>query len=1123
MKKHFSIIELLNKYIKLKSVESLLVNIFYFSIALLSLFIIIVFFEQFLYLNIESRLRIIIFLTSIIIVALVYIFTKYNYQIREKIESYKKDSIAKKIGEENPHLSDKLLNAYQLLDKSTEGEVQSQLKNKAIVEIEEQIQEVEFPNPKNIIYSKLFFVFVSLALIFIVFQSIESFNSASIRVLNPQKTYPIPMPFKIINQTEKKIIIEGDSLRISFSVAGEWIPDSLSFITKINNNISEIKVPVINNQYNYDMKNITDDFVYWAEYKSKRILNPWEKIISNANAVNIKKRPRINSINYTVYPPRYTELPPINYSSNNTDIPVLEGSTLQIEAKSNKIIREAWANINDEDIILSSNQNNIVGEIKILNDGWLKLMCIDNNDILNINPPANRINVISDKPPQIFVSSPDKEFKIEDDYVIQTDIQLVDDYGISDLYIEYKIIRPEYLTQDTTIYRHAINGIDTKLKAQEIIYNWDINNLYLSTDDQLKFYFLVSDNNSVTGPNISSAGPFIGLVPSLEDIFSDITSMEDNIIESTEEISLTVEEVQELVDELEKDLLKSDNVTWEQTKKINESSEKIEKIIEEMENIQETFDKIMEESENNDLFDKNLMDKFDEFQKLMDTILTEEMLEAMSKIKEMMSKMSTKQMLDSIQDLKQDMSLLEEQLDRFIELFERIRAEQIFDELIKQLEKLVESQIKISGELYSEDTNFDDLESNQNKQINGYDEFLEHISNNLNTISKFSKTSADLLSDLLGDDKSKETKESLLNTKDALSSEELEKAFKGSENDITNLSQVLAEIENIKNIFNEEGVDEMSLEFVTLIKNIEFISFDQERNINNLKKIKSYNPVIKDIAFNQNIIQNKIIKFIEQLLALSNKTFHLPPKINRSIGSAQLATQKSINYLEQKQIHSAKQENENALEAINETAHILLQSLKNMQSSMSASGMESYLEQLEQMAKNQEEINEGTGQCMNPGMGQGGMPGQLNMQQALMERLQSQQKALQQQLEGMLSDMPGEQGHGGLSKALEDMEEVIEDFKRKKIDRETIENQNKILSRMLDSQKSLKEKDYNEKRKSIAAEAIDYDGPILLPTDRGERQTMLTKLLQEALDEGYSTNYQVIIKEYFKNLEVSNE
>ena len=117
--------------------------------------------------------------------------------------------------------------------------------------------------------------------------------------------------------------------------------------------------------------------------------------------------------------------------------------------------------------------------------------------------------------------------------------------------------------------------------------------------------------------------------------------------------------------------------------------------------------------------------------------------------------------------------------------------------------------------------------------------------------------------------------------------------------------------------------------------------------------------------------------------------------------------------------------------------------------------------------------------------------------------------------------MPGEQGENGLSKALEDMEEVINDFKRKRITRETIERQEKILSRMLDSQKSLKQKDYNEKRKSKTSGVISYDGPMELPIDRGERQTFLTNALQEALEQGYSTEYQIILKKYFKYLEES--
>ena len=128
-----------------------------------------------------------------------------------------------------------------------------------------------------------------------------------------------------------------------------------------------------------------------------------------------------------------------------------------------------------------------------------------------------------------------------------------------------------------------------------------------------------------------------------------------------------------------------------------------------------------------------------------------------------------------------------------------------------------------------------------------------------------------------------------------------------------------------------------------------------------------------------------------------------------------------------------------------------------MKSSGSASGFESYMEQLEGMSEQQKGINEGTMK-----MGQMGMMAQ----QQMMQGLQGQQEALQQALQEMMKEIPGGDTPGGLSKAEQDMEEVINDFKRNQVSRQTMERQEQILSRMLDSQKSMTQRDFSEKRKN---------------------------------------------------------
>ncbi len=99
------------------------------------------------------------------------------------------------------------------------------------------------------------------------------------------------------------------------------------------------------------------------------------------------------------------------------------------------------------------------------------------------------------------------------------------------------------------------------------------------------------------------------------------------------------------------------------------------------------------------------------------------------------------------------------------------------------------------------------------------------------------------------------------------------------------------------------------------------------------------------------------------------------------------------------------------------------------------------------------------------------------------------------------------------------MEEVINDFRRKQIDRETHERQQRILSRMLDSQKSLTQKDYSEKRKSSTGEQLMYSGPSGLPEDMGERETLIMNAMESALQEGHSKEYQDMMKKYFRRLQ----
>ena len=99
------------------------------------------------------------------------------------------------------------------------------------------------------------------------------------------------------------------------------------------------------------------------------------------------------------------------------------------------------------------------------------------------------------------------------------------------------------------------------------------------------------------------------------------------------------------------------------------------------------------------------------------------------------------------------------------------------------------------------------------------------------------------------------------------------------------------------------------------------------------------------------------------------------------------------------------------------------------------------------------------------------------------------------------------------------MDEVIIDFKNNNVNRKTLERQQRILSRMLDSQTSMTQRGKKDERISeTAIEGLVYEGPGGLPIDLGQRESIAIQALNRAMKAGYSKDNQLMIKQYFHSL-----
>jgi hypothetical protein len=180
----------------------------------------------------------------------------------------------------------------------------------------------------------------------------------------------------------------------------------------------------------------------------------------------------------------------------------------------------------------------------------------------------------------------------------------------------------------------------------------------------------------------------------------------------------------------------------------------------------------------------------------------------------------------------------------------------------------------------------------------------------------------------------------------------------------------------------------------------------------------------------------------------------------------------------------------------------------------SGSGMSEMMKKMGQMSQQQSGINQQTMMLMpKPGMS-------LTMsQQQSLRKLGAEQEMLRRQLEE-LNEQLGKRGNmlGRLDALGEEMKKISEDLSRSKLDRKTIERQERILSRLLDAQRSVHRREFSRRRRADQGIDIARRSPVL-PDDYSNRDGWLSNIIEQALQEGYPRKYEKIIKAYFKSLQ----
>jgi hypothetical protein len=265
----------------------------------------------------------------------------------------------------------------------------------------------------------------------------------------------------------------------------------------------------------------------------------------------------------------------------------------------------------------------------------------------------------------------------------------------------------------------------------------------------------------------------------------------------------------------------------------------------------------------------------------------------------------------------------------------------------------------------------------------------------------------------------------------------------------------------------------------------------------------------EDLIDEELVVKTALQKISQNLYQVARKTMALSPKIFIRLGLAQKEIETALGTMEEGRALEASEASARAYRAMNLAAIELLRANVS-QGGAGGSGRERMQQLLKQQLSLRQELQR---------MLERGQAGQWSMEErAGMARLAAEQRKMEEVMKQIAEESRGARDAlGKLDDLAGSMEDVARDLDEGKLDRDLVDRQEHILTRMLDSQRSMRERDYKKERSSTAAGDVGALAPEKWREEVGDEEVLL-RMIRRAMQERGPKEYEELIREYFRAL-----
>lgn len=1099
--------------------------------------------EYYFYLPVWVRTSLAVLFMSLGAAALIFYIIRPLIKMAKLGKTLSREQAAVIVGRHFPEIEDKLLNILQLGKGNHPSSESRELIEASINQKSSQLSVVPITRAVDLSKNKRYLPFLLPLLLIGLFLFIAApniFRESSERLLQPTKEFQKPAPFQFHIQNKELLAVRNSDFTLEVNMEGNALPAEV-FVELQGERLPMSQLEKINHRFQYAFRNMTEDvsFRFFAA-----------GFYSQPHTIKVVQKPLLNAVRINIsYPPYTGRKNEIRQSLGDLTLPQGTVVGYAIQATHTDEALFVWNGQNA--VPLKKQGNAFLAQQRFLQDTSYVLSLRNKQSPVHEDFKYN-VQVIPDQFPAIQL----EEFKdsITGTHVLLSGIAS-DDYGIRSIAFQYTVTGPDkkVIQQKSVSLPHSA-GVLSPFQ-----YYFDVAPLQLQPGQELNYFVEVWDNDGVNGSKSARSQVMTYRLYNAQELDSALQENAQQISSGLSQSAQQNKQLQQAFQDLQTKMLEGNKSSWESKQDISELLKTQLDVQKKLEDAKKRFEENKKQSERKE-YSEDVRQKQEALQKQMDNLLNKELQEQLKKLQELMDKLNQQDAQKKVQDLQQQNKLFNMDMERLQELMKDLEQQMRMEDLANKMDELAKKQGDLKAQTQKQSKDNQSLKKEQQQLKQELDKAMKEDFKEIKENDKQDGKSPDMQkSEELG----KEAGEQMQQSGQQLEQNNNSKSQQSQSKAQQNLQQMAQQLRQQAGGMNLQQIELDIKATRQILSNLMRLSFDQENLMTSVRNTPASSPQYLSNQSEQGRLHRNSQMIRDSLFVLSKRVFQLAATVNKETAALENNMKAATSAMEDRAIGVAQTKQQYVMMHTNNLALMLNEILSNllqMQSQAMQPGSGSCNKpggmspkpgagkQLSDIITGQQQLGNAMQQAQQSRGGkdpggkegkdgkEGGKDGKDGKQAGKqgengsggggsgsgsegdheygnseqLARLANQQAALRRQIQELQSllNSKGLKGAKELQDIQNQMDRNETDLVNRNLGAQFLQRQRKIMTRMLEVEKSLREQEEDDKRSSRSGEQLARPMPAELKQRMAEQQQLL---------ERYRTA-PASLKPYYKNL-----